>query len=547
MGRQIVFTFEGDDKYCGVHFDWMCLPCTPCIPPAYRHIRYNAVDCNGNWCWPIGPCGGKVIDYENGGYPNIEVTHYGAAIPTFHHGPDADQYRSYLYLDLNPCLGFWVGASNPGPLDSDPVPNCQEIYTGNYETGSPSSQYIWPKSEYDVCADDSIIHKVATESPPTGAPAGEIQTVVYYRDVWDSPTQSIVAPACGMFVDSMYNITVIVRQDPLTEEVAIVWGKPVYYDGDPNDPCGFTQWQNDIIVWKSFDCGVTWNDVDKENITDYTVGGTVPINTLTHMFYTDLSAVYDHDGILHVVWSTPLRDPTEDGCQPLYSSRVWHWDDFNDDISLVYDASRPRFFLDPGAWNNSTCKVNVSECYVQSVKRMYVTFTRFGAHADASGDTSVDASAGGYENGEIFITGSTDGGVTWGPDPAAPAYGGCVADGPPCQEATTASGTAINLTNTCSPGCATGDCFSEHWSSMAKYSRDSVYIEYILDKDAGGFPQTEGELTCNPVMYATYPCFEPAEICQLGYSPIEVGYPVFIAPDGEPDRIVPVPIRPLSI
>ncbi len=67
MGRQVVYTYTGSLKYCGVHFVWMCLPCSPCVPPAFRHVRYNAVDCNGNWAWPIDLCGGNVIELENAG------------------------------------------------------------------------------------------------------------------------------------------------------------------------------------------------------------------------------------------------------------------------------------------------------------------------------------------------------------------------------------------------------------------------------------------------------------------------------------------------
>jgi hypothetical protein len=513
MGRQVVYTFEGtQNMYNGVHFDWMCLPC-PGVTPTFRHIRYNSQDIAGNWTGGTGgDDSGTDIPQENGGYCSIDATQQGQMIPCFHHGPDPDQYHSYVYVDVSVGgLGFWVDNANPGPMESVPPPNCQGIITGNYEMGSPpetpSSQYIWPKVEFDVCGtgpNDSIFHKVATESPPTGAPAGEIQTMVYYRDVWDNATQSIIVPPCGTFIDSVYNITGIVRQDPTSQEVAIVWGHPIFYDGDANDPCGFTQWQNDVWVWKSSDCGVTWNPLDTHNITNYTDNGAYSIDNsddVPYLFYTDLSAIYDHEGILHVVWSTPIRD----GCNPQYASRMWHWDDFNNCISLCYDASTPRFFFDPGAWNNSTCKMNISECHVDGTTRFYVQFTRFGFHTSADGDTSQDASAAGYENGDIGIVGSSDGGQTWS--------------------------AAVNITNTQTDGCGPGDCHSEHWSSMAKYSYDSVMIEYIEDKDAGGYPQTEGELTCNPVRYVTHPCFPIDPFCDFAYSPIEVGYPTHIAPD----------------
>ncbi len=101
---------------------------------------------------------------------------------------------------------------------------------------------------------------------------------------------------CGTYIDAVYDITAVVRQDPWTEEVAIVWGHPIFLDGDPSDPCGFTQWQNDVYVWKSFDCGLTWNPDDIQNNPDCTQGGTIPINMVRQLFYTDLSAVYDRDG-----------------------------------------------------------------------------------------------------------------------------------------------------------------------------------------------------------------------------------------------------------
>jgi len=243
--------------------------------------------------------------------------------------------------------------------------------------------------------------------------------------------------------------------------------------------------------------------VNKTNVTDYTQGGTVGIDEVTELLYTDLSALYDHNGVLHVVWSTPLRDLTDDPCSPLYASRIWHWDDAPGGcITIAYDASRPRFMMDPGVWNNSTCKMNVSECD----DKLYCSFTRFGFHTSADGDTSVDASAGGYENGDIGLVASSDGGKTWSQ--------------------------AVNVTNTTTDNCAAGACESEHWSTMAKYSNDSVFIEYTEDKDAGGFPQTEGATTCNPIRFITYECFSPTAYCNVGYTPVGVGYPTFIAPDG---------------
>ncbi len=92
------------------------------------------------------------------------MTHYGAAIPTFHHGSDPDMYTALAYKDLNPPLGFWVGCANPSPTESTPTPHFEEVRTPPEEM---ESRYIWPKNEFDVCRSDSIVHKVCTESLPT--------------------------------------------------------------------------------------------------------------------------------------------------------------------------------------------------------------------------------------------------------------------------------------------------------------------------------------------------------------------------------------------
>ena len=60
------------------------------------------------------------------------------------------------------------------------------------------------------------------------------------------------------------------------------------------------------------------------------------------------------------------------------------------------------------------------------------------------------------------------------------------------------------MTNSPSPGCAAGDCDSDHWSSVAELVDDSLYVIFVEDKDAGGVPQTEGAVTVNPVKYLSY-------------------------------------------
>ncbi len=492
MGRQVTYDPAGNI----VHFYWMW----DNLAGQGRNMKYNAYLPGGTWQHGSGPSGGLAVSGDNGGYGGIDLASGGRALGYHHQGLNPDVYKSHAGIDILPPTGAFTfyGAPSPG-ADGAGALNCEGWETGAYEL---ASGYIWPMAEFDIVGSDQIVHMVAAESPPTGAPAGEIQTLVYYRGVANATTAAIAWPSCGMAIDSVYNIAVLVREDPLSDEVAISWIKPIYYDGDPADPCGFTQWQNDIMVWKSADGGVTWDRNDIENVTDY-LGNNGTIEDVS-MAYTDHAMLYDTEGHLHIVWSTPLN-PIDDGdpCAKQFATKMWHWSDAPGGcISLVYDASKPSLFFDTGAWNMSTAKMNISECD----DKFYVSFTRFGAYTSANGDTSVDASEAGYENGEIFLTGSSDGGETWGE--------------------------AVNVTNTQSAGCASGDCFSEHWSSMAKYSTGEVHIQYIEDKDAGGFPQTEGGITENPVQYISHPCFTPSEFCAVSITPLSIGYPTHIAPQG---------------
>ena len=62
-----------------------------------------------------------------------------------------------------------------------------------------------------------------------------------------------------------------------------------------------------------------------------------------------------------------------------------------------------------------------------------------------------------------------------------------------------------NLTDSQTPGCTAGNCDSDHWSSIADKVDNFLHIIFVEDKDAGGIPQTEGQITLNPVKYLTYP------------------------------------------
>jgi hypothetical protein len=521
MGRQVVYDGVGDY----VHFLWMY---SATVEPTgnARGVAYNAwAMTGGGMQWTSNlPGGGKLVSSgQRAGYVSLDVTDWGAAVASFH---EAVGLRNNTRADFDTWipLGYFDSLGSPGP---DP-PTCEGWVTGNCETGS---DYIWPVVEWDKVGDDSITHVASIEGPNCGDNS-EIQTIAYYRKVNNA------WPHCATGIDSVYNISQVVRSDPNSDKVAIVYLKPMYYgDNDPLDVCGFGQWQNDVVYKESSDGGASFINQTATfvNVTDYSQGHTLQSDQIVHMAYTDVSAVYDSDGHLHIVWNTPVRD-MEDPCGGLpYASRMWHWDDLNQCISLVYDATRPRFHCQQGAFMHTIGKMSVSECAVDETTRLYVSFSRMGAHTSADGDTNADCSEvsaedyGNFANSDIYVTGSSDGGLTWGPNPAHPQYSVAGPNSGPVQ-----NGTAVNLTNTQTDECAPGDCMSEHWGTMSKYNVDSLHLMYVEDHHAGaGIRGTvagdeEGVQTENTMQYAREGCFLPSGICGISATPVDVT--VTIAP-----------------
>ncbi len=535
MGRQIAYTPDlNGHPY--IHFVWMWRN----APGATRYIRYNARKLSAPQAW-IHRHGddnaGTSFSGANGGYTTIDVNSEGAAIASWHEGL-AGFYFTYAGKDLMPPNTPFSKLQQPAP------PNCEGEGEDGYEL---ESEYLWPVIEYDNVDGNDVYHVISTENPGGDPipPAATIQSFIYYRIVNDTTDEctGTSTDTLGRWMTEDQNITPVVRSDPGSDKVAIVYLKDMYPDPNhPNNDCEYTQWQHDVAYFESNDGGVTW-DATPTNITNYSDGGTLAISEIKYMAYTDVTALYDHLGTLHIVWNTPVW-PAAGACEgSYYTTMMWHWDDFNQEITPVYDATMPFLFRGPGGtfsntgvWNIMTSKPNISECD----ERLYVSFTRFGAHPDTTMDPAMvihDSVGGDYSdlmflNGDIFLTGSSDGGITWGPDAAAPPYDYLTTGGTGTAVKT---GTAVNVTNTRTDDCVAGDCHSEHWSSMAKYSTDVVHIAYIDDNHPGAavVVDAEGEYTNNAYMYMTYPCFEPEGTFDYRVDPSSAFVP--IAPNGVPD------------
>jgi hypothetical protein len=282
------------------------------------------------------------------------------------------------------------------------------------------------------------IHLVVNEQAIN---AGDPHILAYTMSDDDGDTWSALA-----VVDTLMALSPAVVASPVSDKVAIAYTHPLNFD---------TQWNNDVMYIESDD-GLTWDwRFDKVNVTNYGAPDSL-------FAYIDIDAIYDYNDNLHLIWNAQWV--TDAGVY--YKTYLLHYSTSQQIITEMYAS--PENWLtsgcDFGVWNRPVSKMSLA--VDDSPNIIYAVYTGF--------DTT-DCSQGGYANGDIYMQFSNDGGASW----TLPQ----------------------NLTDSQSPGCAAGNCDSDHWPSVADRVDESVHITYINDKDAGGIAQTEGTVTDNPVMY----------------------------------------------
>ena len=311
---------------------------------------------------------------------------------------------------------------------------------------------------YGAVDGQDYIHIVVIEN---SANAGDPQTLGYTRSEDGGSTWTLIEA-----VDTLTVISQSVAASPVSNKVAIMYTHPTDIT---------SQWYNDIYYVESDD-GVTWDfRFDKVNITNY--------GSPDSLFaYTDLSGVYDYNDDLNIVWNAQWI--SEDGAI-YYRTYLYHYNTGTETISEIdyHPDTSWAAGCDFGAWNRPISKMSIAT--IIDTWALLITYTKF---------DDQDCSLGGYANGDIYYQFGTDHGTLWGPP--------------------------VNMTDSQTPGCAAGDCDSDHWSTIAEIAdNQNLHLIFIEDKDAGGIAQTEGVATVNPVKYLSYP-FEPVGIENDEFIPV---------------------------
>ena len=473
-GRQI--QVDNDDY---VHISWMKGLDNSGV---LRHIYYQLIDPDGYLAIPGGV---QVDDAVRAGYTTLVVGDDGRAFPIFHQGNPTNISHSAAAWDTLPRFGFFQTIELPD------VPGGWEI------------EVIWPKSAIDI---NGRIHIVSTENPTMW----DYQRHFYGWAEYDENYSCLVTCLEQEFIDHSLLISADIAASPVSNRVAIGWNKMAVSGGDTNS------YDNDQIICISED-GLTWDWTDTINVTHWITPDTTLLpdtaaaNKDTLRCYPDMCLMFDYNDVLHVFFTT-IGNWRVQGTITYGNSFIWHWDEEGQVFSMVANGWFDEDFMSPGAWNRYAQRPSAS--VDPATGDIYVMYQRYVEPVDSSsmypfpyltGDFS-DTSAAGYPNGEIWVTKSTDGGISWSE--------------------------GINITNSHSPGAGPGDCLSELTPCMApQITNGNLHIFYVLDTDAGAVVQVEGTWTLSNVMYHKVPVDEIPE------TPLLPPYPMHIDSTGMPPSV----------
>ena len=472
MGRMIS-AFAGTGGYRHVSWMWTA----GAYPGTQRRVYARSKPSAGPWNTPyeVG------VGAAHSGYCNQTDLHDGSSVVLFHRAGIPRDW-CYLAIEGGPGQGLY-GRKWDLP---DDIPGADD-------------KGAWPKADVLYCTDLTVypnplnyIHIVETEGNTDPQAEKRIAYLRCYVSPTDPGTLYCQTPNTGGEIYDIYMNTTFVDEvcgfdfscdiSAVTVTGRGVDGQKVAIAYMPLVVTGDCCQMHDVAYIECSDNGDGW----------ISGGANWPptINRITNYAgdneraYHDLSACYDYDDNLHIVWVTAGFYPPKPCYYEPGVARLYHWSEENG-ISLITSAIYEG--ADAGAHNLNIAKMSVSAkdpIYHPGGDStyLYCVWTQF---------KNDDVAENGYANGDLYGSGSLDGGNTWGKE--------------------------LNLTGTQTPDCAAGNCVSEHWPSMAQNMLDGdLHIEYICDRDAGGAIMGEGAWEENYLMYMRLPEWEIEPVPRAG-------------------------------
>ncbi len=510
MGRMVETNFG---TAAIVHFAWMFLPGPVLESREYDYYNYDITNSLQGTVTGLQP----PDDYA--GYVGLTTTNDNRAVVGGHNNYAAEGLNApQIYWDFAEGTGFF-GANARVPRQ------LQE-----YQQQTDQQTVIWPKFRYVEGASDTVLHIIAQASLPNAA---DPQAIYYFRRV-GSDVSAGTWTYPPYIIDTIYDLS---HDIAATDDgkVALVWTANLPCSAsDPDTASGyecrnFVQLDNDVYYQVSTDYGVSFQP--RVNLTNYiqTEG------TDSYRPYTDMSALYDSNGDLHIAWAArawPAGSENPGGQAGLYRGRIFHWSTNQPYIRTAVSADWDQTTCSPGAWNLNAGKMSVSECN----GRLYILFVQINNIPEGvEDDCAVESNPGfptGSGNGDLYVVVSEDGGLTWDKE--------------------------RNLTQTYTPGCdsvngAGGPCDNDNWPSMARFGTNYALnpgdnatdvvvptggsdngwyldVQYINDHSAGGIVQNEGTWQEADVRWFRLACVAAIQAPNPVFSPTEIAYPTWVKP-----------------
>jgi PKD repeat protein len=449
-----------------IHMVWMAQ--SNFVLPGDRTIRYQAYDPESGTYVQIA--GGIVVPLDYSGYTSCAALDNGSAVVAFHEMTDEMyHYDPVAYYDTVPATGVFAPTVAFPDTEAAWYNQGMELWWPVVEQHYGTESVTYMLTRDGITGDDIILFRKAGNG---------------YEGSWDG----------GTYIETIANggYTVVARQN--SDSVVIVFA---------DDRAGLSEGDGgqvdlDLYYKLSTDQGLSWGS--KINISNYTTDS-------LWRAYSDFSALFSSDGVLHVIWCA--RELSAPEVYDAYNSGVLHWSADVGRTSIVDEAHYEMDnYCQPGSWNLYLAKPSLSECE----NNLYALYTKFG------GDDPValaDCSQEGYASGELYLAASDDLGQSWD--------------------------TAHNLTNSRTSNCDSCQCESDHWASMTRYGMaydgdlDTLDIVYINDKDPGGIPMPEGNWCSNGVMHLRTACRPVDRVPQVRISPSAFSDTIWVNPGEQAD------------
>jgi hypothetical protein len=493
----------------GLHFTFMEME----EPPGNRYVNYNYWDVDG---WTSVPPPSKRISVTTGrgGYTGVDLIRpldgyfkaHSRAVICHHYTevvyPNAEEMNAVIVIEpsIPGAAGMdggqywydipeWVPPSNFGGMwPSCGVDSLNRIHIvmdeGNTAAGLGWLGYV---RCYEIVGDS-----IVCESP--GKTTHRLAKEKYYSELdWGIASFGTTGAISNLVVTSK-----------VSNKVALAWVSVAETMTDS----GQYQNCNDVFYIESSTGG-----------NDWIAGGSFPARINVSQFqpadpyrsYGEISGLYDFNDSLHLFFVGQGYEQATNTVNP-DDVVLFHWSKATErtcgtDFYPVNKVTQTNWDSSPytGAWNRAIAKVTSGIGIIDSTidaahynkNYIYVQFTRFDDQSDTSavGNPALWNEAENEVQGEIYATLSTDLGFTW----MSP----------------------VNLTQSWVDHCASGNCASDHWSSIAERVDTSFYSQWIYDRDAGGAVQDEGLYTNNEVLYKAFPTstIPIVEEARLAWSP----------------------------